>query len=40
MHRGAYVCVAMNEVNSTTSQPGLVSINGIHNVDVVKLVHS
>ena len=28
-HRGAYACVAMNEVNSTTSQPGLLTINGI-----------
>ena len=28
MHRGAYVCIAMNEENSTTSQPGLLSING------------
>ena len=28
-HRGAYVCKATNKVNSTTSQPGLLSINGI-----------
>ena len=39
-HRGAYACGAMNKVNSTTSQPGLLTINGIHSVDVVKLVHS
>ena len=29
IHRGAYVCMATNNVNSTTSQPGLLSINGI-----------
>ena len=28
-HRGAYICKATNEVNSTTSQPGLLTINGI-----------
>ena len=28
-HRGAYTCMAMNRVNSTCSQPGLLSINGI-----------
>ena len=28
-HRGAYVCVATNGVNTTTSQPGLLTINGI-----------
>ena len=28
-HRGVYVCVAMNRLNSVTSQPGLLSIIGI-----------
>ena len=28
-HRGAYVCVATNGVNTTTSQPGLLTINGM-----------
>ena len=28
-HRGSYTCVAMNGVNSTTSQPGLLSITSM-----------
>ena len=38
-HRGAYVCVATNEVNSTTSQPGLLSINGSY-VAMLVLMHA
>ena len=39
-HRGAYVCEATNELNSTTSQPGLVSINGIHKWYTYVAMHS